>query len=93
MPLVRPCPNRWCPNLDCQVHAEVWIGQPMPPGWAATRARQLAAFPVCQDCGAAPSAEVHHQIPRYAGGTDDPANLRALCHRCHRKLPTWLPLS
>lgn len=37
---------------------------------------------ICQLCGA-PATEVDHVIPRDAGGSDEPANLRALCHDCH----------
>ena len=34
-------------------------------------------------CGAR-AGDVDHIIPRAAGGTDDPANLQALCRRHHR---------
>jgi 5-methylcytosine-specific restriction endonuclease McrA len=55
--------------------------EPLPPGWASIRAGQLARFPVCQDCGAAPATEVHHVRGRAAGHR--PGNLRSLCHSCH----------
>jgi 5-methylcytosine-specific restriction endonuclease McrA len=32
----------------------------------------------CQECGA-PATQVDHVVPVIDGGTDDPANLRALC--------------
>ena len=55
--------------------------EPLPPGWPAIRAGQLARFPVCQDCGARPATEVHHVRGRAAG--HGPDNLRSLCHWCH----------
>lgn len=58
----------------------------MPPGWQATRAAQLARFPVCQDCGLCPATEVHHVRSRAEGGGDDPGNLRSLCHACHGRI-------
>ena len=91
MALVRPCRNRFCPEYAgpdgwCDTHrkAPFWQQPPMPPGWAAIRSAQLAAFSVCQDCGLVPAVEVHHVISRAAGGGDDPGNLRSLCWTCHR---------
>lgn len=40
----------------------------------------------CQQCGepcAEGEADVHHLVPRAAGGVDDPANLITLCDGCH----------
>jgi len=40
----------------------------------------------CVGCGAdlkAEGAHVHHVLPRYAGGPDEPANLVSLCTMCH----------
>jgi 5-methylcytosine-specific restriction endonuclease McrA len=90
VPLRRPCRNRWCPNLDCAVHAPqpFATGTPMLPGWAATRDLQLALFPLCWSCRE-PATEVHHLVPRYAGGTDALHNLRSLCGPCHRRLPSY----
>ena len=48
----------------------------------------------CQDCGREfdhnttqrwNEIEVHHIISRFHGGTDHPANLKAVCNKCHRK--------
>lgn len=36
----------------------------------------------CQQCGAR-AEHVDHIIPRVLGGTDDPANLQALCQACN----------
>src|SRR5207248_679319 len=41
---------------------------------------------ICRACGDTCSqgeADVHHLIPRAAGGVDDPANLITLCDGCH----------
>ncbi len=93
MPLVRPCRNRYCPAYGdetgwCPAHRRpMFYGQPpMPPGWAATRSAQLAAFPWCQDCGLVPATEVHHVVSRAAGGGDEPGNLRSLCRPCHGRI-------
>ena len=40
----------------------------------------------CVECGVpckAIEADVHHLLPRSAGGTDDPSNLITLCDGCH----------
>lgn len=40
----------------------------------------------CKECGdacARGEADVHHLVPRAAGGPDDPANLITLCDGCH----------
>lgn len=43
---------------------------------------------LCQPCLAAglvtAAREVDHILPKAKGGTDDPANLRAICTACHR---------
>ena len=52
--------------------------------WERTRARTLAHRPHCERCGQ-PATTVHHldgQGPRGPRG-HDPANLEALCARCH----------
>src|SRR6266705_6299926 len=55
--------------------------------WRAVRAVVLARDAhVCRACGDTCSqgeADVHHLIPRAAGGVDDPANLITLCDGCH----------
>ena len=87
MPLVRPCRNRWCPEYAdetgfCPAHARpMFAGQPpMPPGWAAIRAAQLAQFPLCAGCSA-PAVEVHHLHGREANQVG--VDLLSLCHGCH----------
>jgi ATP-dependent DNA helicase RecQ len=55
--------------------------------WRAVRAVVLARDShACRSCGETCSqgeADVHHLIPRAAGGVDDPANLITLCDGCH----------
>jgi 5-methylcytosine-specific restriction protein A len=33
-----------------------------------------------------PANEVDHIVPKANGGTDDPDNLRAVSHECHKRL-------
>lgn len=58
-----------------------------PDPWPATRAIVLARDGRrCRGCGelcGEGEADVHHLIPRAAGGLDDPANLITLCDGCH----------
>lgn len=37
----------------------------------------------CRRCGGAGRLDVHHVVPVADGGTDDPANLEAICRDCH----------
>ncbi|HYZ13760.1 MAG TPA: HNH endonuclease signature motif containing protein [Actinomycetota bacterium] len=54
----------------------------MPRGWSRLRAQVLLEEPRCRSCGG-PSTEVDHVLARANGGTDDRANLAALCSACH----------
>ncbi|MGP7996714.1 MAG: HNH endonuclease [Streptosporangiaceae bacterium] len=90
MPLVRPCRRRWCPEYAgpdgwCDAHRRppFYSSEPLPPGWPAIRADQLARHPRCQDCGAV-ATEVHHVRGRAAG--DGPDNLASLCSTCHARI-------
>ena len=40
---------------------------------------------ICEHCGASAASEVHHRVPRSAGGTDDFGNLQLLCEICHTR--------
>ena len=55
--------------------------------WREVRAIVLARDArCCRECGelcSAGEADVHHLIPRAAGGVDEPANLITLCDGCH----------
>lgn len=66
--------------------------QPRPQGhnahyktarWQRLRRLVLAGRPVCERCRCRAASHVDHVVALAAGGTDDPANLRALCHACH----------
>jgi 5-methylcytosine-specific restriction endonuclease McrA len=87
MPLVRGCRNRYCPEYAgpdgwCDAHrpAPFYTSPELPPGWPAIRATQLAAFPLCHECGAV-ATEVHHVRGRRGG--HGPDNLWSLCGSCH----------
>ena len=51
-------------------------------GWRRTRAAILQRDGQCQECGA-PAQHVDHKTTRAMGGTDDVANLQALCADCN----------
>ncbi len=55
--------------------------------WRTLRAKILAARPVCQSPGcSAPSSHIDHIVPMRSGGAAfSPANLQALCQRCHNR--------
>lgn len=60
---------------------------PNEPRWREVRAVVLARdHQRCKGCGELcpeGEADVHHLVPRAAGGADDPANLITLCDGCH----------
>jgi len=90
----RMCTTPGCPNFAvrgglcaaCRAKRERQRGSAAARGygarWRRLRAAFLATHPICAVCGA-PASDVHHIIPRAAGGTDDWWNLQALCHACH----------
>lgn len=55
--------------------------------WKRIRDRYIAAHPLCEQCEKdgrlTPAEEVHHVKPLSQGGTNDYANLMALCTPCH----------
>jgi 5-methylcytosine-specific restriction protein A len=55
------------------------------PGWRKLRAFILQRDPFCRDESGCTrrSTDVDHIIARRAGGSDEPSNLRGLCHRHH----------
>lgn len=84
----------------CEVHASLAIGWNNPErGTAEQRGygwewRKLAQAILkrdrylcqCENCGGKhlPASEVDHVMPKSLGGTDDPGNLRAINHDCHK---------
>jgi 5-methylcytosine-specific restriction endonuclease McrA len=56
--------------------------RPLPPGWTATRLRILARDGYTCPCGA-PATDVDHVVGAAEGGSEEDANLRALCRACH----------
>ena len=85
------CPK--CPNLQpCAVHRRRWGPHPRVKGgngwqWSRIRARILQRdHNLCriQAPGCALIAtEIDHILNIASGGTDDDANLRAVCKPCH----------
>jgi 5-methylcytosine-specific restriction protein A len=56
---------------------------PLPRGWPALRRRVLQRDGWrCYLCGG-PATEVDHLVPAHRGGTDEEANLAAICGGCH----------
>lgn len=53
--------------------------------WRKRRADVLAVRPKCDLCPKR-ATEVHHRVPKVLGGTDDDANLQALCKSCHSRI-------
>ncbi len=58
--------------------------------WQRLRVAFLSAHPFCSSCRQAGRVElatdVHHVIPKRAGGSDEESNLQALCHACHSRV-------
>lgn len=81
------CPRRATYRGRCDKHA--------PPAWAGSAPRSSRPWErtrttvlrrdrnVCYLCGGR-ADQVDHVIPRAEGGSDDPANLAAICDPCHR---------
>lgn len=92
------CPNFALPNESyCEVHKKERehqynrdrgsaTAQGYDSRWQRLRLMFLAEHPVCQKCGRKPSIDVHHIRAKKDGGTDEDANLLALCHECHSEI-------
>lgn len=53
--------------------------------WRTIRGQILARDKcICAICHAPGATHVDHIVPKSAGGTNDPANLRAVHERCHQ---------
>ena len=46
----------------------------------------------CERCGSTQDLQIHHKIPRWALGSNDPDNLQVLCRHCHMELEGLLPV-
>jgi 5-methylcytosine-specific restriction endonuclease McrA len=56
----------------------------MGPRWAGIRQKVLRnSGGLCAICGGDGASEVDHIVPRHLGGSSEPANLQAVCRRCH----------
>ncbi len=58
------------------------------PGWGSIRQQVIARDVRCLKCGSSTGLDVHHKLERVYGGSDDLANLVALCSLCHDEW-TW----
>lgn len=47
--------------------------------------RGIRSQAACQNCGSTHALEVDHIIPRAKGGSNEPENLRLLCHNCNQR--------
>ena len=54
--------------------------------WREIRDRYMQSHPICERCGARPAELVHHIVRKRRGGSDEPANLQALCRLCHAQV-------
>ena len=88
MPLLWACHVPWCSGFrPCALHPVIPFAglPPMPAGWAKIRAECLRlAAGRCRDCGG-DATDAAHIRARAFGGSDDQANLMALCSRCHQR--------
>lgn len=87
------CPNPAVKGGRCAEHVVRYPSRPRESaaarGWGAAWRKVSAAFlkenPDCEMCGA-PAVQAHHRVARADGGSDDWANLQALCLSCHSKV-------
>lgn len=89
---VSGCPRPAVQGGRCQEHARVRQdnrgnsnGRGYGSEWQRTRRVFLDEHPECWQCGQ-PSTVAHHVVPKERGGSDEPANLAALCRGCHERL-------
>lgn len=89
----------WCSNVCRFKYSRVWDWAAVVryiferDSIAEARGGQIILIPTCTKCGGQDGGphgpdrttgwEVDHIIPLKKGGTDDPENLRLLCHYCH----------
>ena len=79
---MKPCLVCGVPSSDSRCPAHT-LRKGSTRSWRRVRAQVLERDSWrCQLCGR-PAVEVDHVVPHAAGGTDQPSNLRSLCHVCH----------
>lgn len=70
-------------------HREKTTARGYGADWRAKRDRYLREHPICAHCQRegriVTATDVDHVLPRANGGTDDDANLQALCHSHHSR--------
>ena len=76
----------------CPAHSRGWRKSPAmqarsayydSPGWKARSKRQLAAEPMCRQCGA--KASIADHIDNIGAGGDPDGPLQSLCLKCHNR--------
>jgi len=91
---VEPDQTRTYCSRSCQAKATATGTDPREAKKGARKRALERDDYTCQRCGrevesgdreTAKSAEVHHLIPKMAGGTDHLDNLVTLCYRCHKR--------
>ena len=93
------CSTPGCPNLTpCATHPpkQRWDNSTRNQrrtgsGWDEQRRHQRILRRDrhrCYLCGATGCTAVDHKIPKFEGGTDDDANLGAICDPCHHTKTT-----
>ena len=92
------CPNYAEGGAYCAAHRKDYNKMIRDPAvqkhygrrWEKISARFLSKHPLCQQCQLAgrltPATETHHIKPVTEGGTDEDANLMALCKPCHSRI-------
>ena len=77
-------PNRTLKHVSPRPHQDrpSASGRGYGRSWQRLRLAFLRLNPICAMCGG-PAAHADHIVARARGGSDDFANLEALCHGCH----------
>lgn len=85
------CPRPSIGNGHCSAHNRAYdrargtaTARGYGADWRRLRLRILERDPHCMEPGCfAPSTDADHITARRKGGSDDPANLRGICHSHH----------
>lgn len=82
--VVHGCPEIAVHRGRCVVHRLSEAQRGYGRAWRAIRA--AVRGPRCEACGSVRDLTVDHIVPQSMGGTNERANLRTLCRRCHGRL-------